>query len=94
MMKAPTSSTNAWGAFRTDRRTDGVRSRFESGRPLATLRRLPTNAAGFYYQADVEQEEEFWYVGLHESFYPWMNKYGKYPIGHPMFLYEPGTTDL
>ena len=28
------------------------------------------------------------------SLYPWVNKYGTYPIGHPTFIYQPDTTDL
>ena len=41
----------------------------------------------------VRDQEEIRYDDF-TSLYPWVNKYGRYPVGHPTFLYEPGTTDL
>ena len=34
------------------------------------------------------------YYDHYMSLYPWVNKYGKYPTGHPTIIYEPRTTDL
>ena len=50
-----------------------------------------TNASYLYYKVRVG--EEIRYVD-YTSLYPWVNKNGMYPIGHPEFIYEPGTTDL
>ena len=50
-----------------------------------------TNVSYLYYKVRVG--EEIWYVD-YTSLYPWVNKNGMYPIGHPEFIYEPGTTDL
>ena len=50
-----------------------------------------TNASYLYYKVRVG--EEIRYVD-YTSLYSWVNKNGMYPIGHPEFIYEPGTTDL
>ncbi|XP_068720877.1 uncharacterized protein [Montipora capricornis] len=52
-----------------------------------------TNAVRLYAHVDEEKEEEIRYDD-YTSLYPWVNKYGTYPLGHPTFLYEPDTTDL
>ena len=52
-----------------------------------------TNAVKLYHRADIEQGEEMRYYD-YTSLYPWVNKNGRYPLGHPEILYEPGTTDL
>ena len=51
-----------------------------------------TNAIRLY--AHVEEDGEEIRYDDYTSLYPWVNKYGTYPIGHPIFLYEPDTTDL
>ena len=28
------------------------------------------------------------------SLYPWVNKNGRYPVGHPTFIYAPASNDL
>ncbi|XP_068671232.1 uncharacterized protein [Montipora foliosa] len=43
--------------------------------------------------AQVEDEDEIRYDD-YTSLYPWVNKYGNYPVGHPTFMYEPDTTNL
>ena len=50
-----------------------------------------TNASYLYYKVRVG--EEIRYVD-YTFLYPWVNKNGIYPIGHPEFIYEPGTIDL
>ena len=52
-----------------------------------------TDAAWLYYAVNTQCGEEIRYVD-YTSLYLWVNKYSRYPIGHPTFLYEPGTTDL
>ena len=52
-----------------------------------------TNAIKLYHRADVTQGEEIRYYD-YTSLYPWVNKYGKYPVGHPKFIYQPKTTDI
>ena len=44
-----------------------------------------TNAATLYYKADETQGEQIKYVDV-TSLYPWVNKYGEYPIGHPKII--------
>ncbi|CAB4022668.1 DNA polymerase, partial [Paramuricea clavata] len=44
-----------------------------------------TNAARLYY--DIQPEEKIRYVDFC-SLYPWCNKYGEYPIGHPEIITE------
>ncbi|CAB4006372.1 DNA polymerase [Paramuricea clavata] len=44
-----------------------------------------TNATRLYY--DVQPEEKIRYVDFC-SLYPWCNKYGEYPIGHPEIITE------
>ena len=52
-----------------------------------------TNAVKLYHRADATLSEEIRYYD-YTSLYPWVNKYGKYPVGHLEFIYEPDTTDL
>ena len=49
------------------------------------------NASYLYYKVRVG--EEICYVD-YTSLYPRVNKTGMYPIGHPEFIFEPGSTDL
>ena len=49
------------------------------------------NAIKLYHH--VGDQEEIRYDDF-TSLYPWVNKYGRYPVGHPTFLYKPGTTNL
>ena len=51
-----------------------------------------TNAIRLYAQVE-EDGEEIRYDD-YTSLYLWANKYGEYPVGHPIFLYEPDTTDI
>ena len=44
-----------------------------------------TNAATLYYKEDETQGEQMKYVDA-TTFYPWVNKYGEYPIGHPKII--------
>ena len=41
-----------------------------------------TNAATLYYKVDEAQGEQIKYVDV-TSLYPWVSKYGEYPVGHP-----------
>ena len=50
-----------------------------------------TNAVHLYAQA--EDREEIRY-DEYTSLYPWVNKYGEYPIGHPTFMYVPNIRNL
>ena len=52
-----------------------------------------TNAVKLYHRADIEQGEDIRHYD-YTSLYPWVNKNGRYPLGHPEIHYEPGTTDL
>lgn len=45
-----------------------------------------------YRQADDAQGEEIRYVDV-TSEYPWVNKYGTYPVGHSTILFEPEDQD-
>ncbi|XP_068756959.1 uncharacterized protein [Montipora capricornis] len=51
-----------------------------------------TNAIRLYAQVE-EDRDEIRYDD-YTSLYPWVNKCGVYPVGHPTFLYEPDTTVL
>ena len=46
-----------------------------------------------YVFTQVDEQDEIRYDD-YTSLYPWVNKYGDYPVGHPTLLYEPDTTDL
>ena len=50
-----------------------------------------TNASKLYHR--VSDGEKIKYVDF-TSLYPYVNKYGKYPIGHPQIITQPGDTDL
>lgn len=50
-----------------------------------------TNAVSLH--AEAEEEEEIRYVDF-TSLYPWVNKNGNYPVGHPTFIDQPGHTDI
>ena len=52
-----------------------------------------TNAVKLYHRAEATLSDFFRYYE-YTSLYPWVNKYGKYPVGRPEFIYEPDTTDL
>ena len=43
--------------------------------------------------AEAEEDEEIRYVDF-TSLYPWVNKNGEYPKGHPTFIDQPGHTDI
>jgi len=50
-----------------------------------------TNATKLYYQAG--SNEKIRYID-YTSLYPWVNKTGRYPIGHPTFISQPEMTDI
>ena len=50
-----------------------------------------TNAVTLH--AEAEEDEEIRYVDF-TSLYPWVNKNGEYPKGHPTFIDQPGHTDI
>ena len=50
-----------------------------------------TNAIKLYHR--VEPGEQIWYVDVC-SLYPWVNKNGTYPVGHPEFIDQPNHTDI
>ena len=50
-----------------------------------------TNAIKLYHR--VEPDEQIWYVDVC-SLYPWVNKNGNYPVGHPEFIDQPNHTDI
>ena len=50
-----------------------------------------TNAIKLYHA--VKPNEKIHYVD-YTSLYPWVNKTQRYPIGHPEFISNPGTTDV
>lgn len=52
-----------------------------------------TNAIKLYHKVDVSKGETIRYYDF-TSLYPWVNKNGKYPIGHPEFYSSPPTTDI
>ncbi|XP_078364222.1 uncharacterized protein LOC144648571 [Oculina patagonica] len=52
-----------------------------------------TNAATLYYKADESQGEQIRYVDV-TSLYPWVNKYGEYPVGHPEIISHPEDQDI
>ena len=50
-----------------------------------------TNAIKLYHKA--QPDEQIWYVDV-TSLYPWVNKTREYPIGHPVFIDQPGHTNI
>ncbi|PFX27098.1 hypothetical protein AWC38_SpisGene8231 [Stylophora pistillata] len=51
-----------------------------------------TGATTFYHRIDPNQGEQIRYADV-TSEYPWVNKYGEYPIGHPTIYLEPFNQD-
>lgn len=47
-----------------------------------------TGAASLYYKVDESKGEQIRYVDV-TSEYPWVNKYGTYPVGHPSIITHP-----
>ena len=52
-----------------------------------------TNAIKLYHLADGEKGEKIHYYDF-TSLYPYVNKRGRYPVGHPDIISQPGHTDL
>ena len=52
-----------------------------------------TGAACLYYTANLAEDEEIRYVDV-ASEYPFVNKYGEYPVGHPDIYFEPENQNL
>ena len=52
-----------------------------------------TNALRLYHKVDETRGEKIHYFDF-MSLYPWVNKNGKYPLGHPEIISQPGHTDL
>ena len=52
-----------------------------------------TNVVRLHRIADATQGEEIRYYD-YTSLYPWVNKNGRYPLGHPEFVYAPDSLDL
>lgn len=50
-----------------------------------------TNAIKMYHKATPGEVIEYY---DYTSLYPWVNKYGKYPIKHPDIISQPGHTDI
>ena len=50
-----------------------------------------TNAIKLYHV--VQDGEKIYYLDF-TSLYPWTNKNCFYPVGHPVVIHEPGTTDI
>ena len=59
--------------------------------PRKAFYRGRTNAIQLYHQAVGDEEIHY---NDYTSLYPWVNKYGTYPTGHPTIIYEPRTTVL
>ena len=52
-----------------------------------------TNAIQLYHKASEDLGEQIKYYDF-TSLYPWVNKNGKYPLGHPIIVSQPGHTDI
>ena len=52
-----------------------------------------TNAVSLYAKTDQSKGEQIRYVDV-TSLYPWVNKYGEYPTGHPEIITNPENQDL
>ena len=50
-----------------------------------------TNVVKLYHQTETDEEINFY---DYTSLYPWANKNGKYPISHPVIIFEPGHKDI
>ena len=50
-----------------------------------------TNAIKLYHQTEADEEIDYYDF---TSLYPWANKNGLYPIGHPVIIFEPGHKDI
>ena len=44
-----------------------------------------TNAVKLYHLIDVDSDEKMKYYDF-TSLYPWINKNGRYPVGHPEII--------
>ncbi|XP_022808278.1 uncharacterized protein LOC111345269 [Stylophora pistillata] len=51
-----------------------------------------TGVRTLYHRVDPTQREQIRYVDV-TSEYPWVNKYGEYPVGHPTIYLEPENQD-
>ena len=52
-----------------------------------------TNTATLYHKADESIGEQIKYVDV-TSLYPWVNKYGEYPVGHPEIVTNPEDQNI
>ena len=52
-----------------------------------------TGAASLYYKVDRSKGEEIRYVDV-TSEYPWTNKYGTHPVGHPTIITNPEDQNI
>lgn len=52
-----------------------------------------TSAIKLYHHIDADKGEELRYYDF-TSLYPLVNKTGRYPVGHPEFISQPGHTDI
>ena len=52
-----------------------------------------TNAVTLYHKVNSVEGEEIRYVDV-TSLYPWVNKYGEYPTGHPEIITHPENQDI
>jgi len=50
-----------------------------------------TNAIKLYHHTEADEVIDYYDF---TSLYPWANKNGEYPIGHPVIVFEPGHTDI
>jgi len=52
-----------------------------------------TNAVKLHHKIDAVQEEQIKYMDV-TSLYPWVNKTGEYPVGHPNIIINPTDQDI
>ena len=52
-----------------------------------------TNAVKLYHLIDVDSDKKMKYYDF-TSLYTWVNKNGKYPVGHPEIISQPNTADI
>ena len=50
-----------------------------------------TNAVKLYHQAEADEDIDY---NDYTSLYPYVNKNGEYPLGHPEIIFQPGHTDI
>ena len=50
-----------------------------------------TNAIKLYHQTEADEEIDYF---DYTSLYPYVNKNGMYPLGHPEMIFQPGQTDI